>query len=219
MSSCASFESPGAGAGVSHALASVDCHVDGAVAAAYGNLFGVNGAFSVVLTSLLTLYVGFIALGLMTGRTRLTLGQLTPRVLTIGLVLTFATSWPAYQAMTYGLLVGGPEEIVRRLSGPNAGAHAFAFRLDALFDRFADIAKTLGDSSQGSSKALGPLAGPQMASGLVWVSGILLLLGTAGALVLTRIMLALPAVAGTRCSSSWRCSDPRVAYSKAGSAP
>lgn len=190
MSRCATFGSAAA-SGVSHALTSVDCHVDAAVVNAYGRLFGGGGVFSLVLTALLTLYVGFIALGFMTGRTRLSLAGLTPRILAIGLVLTFATSWPAYQAMAYGFLVGGPEEILRQLSGPAAGAHGFAFRLDALFDRFADIAKALGDSTPGASKALGPLAGPQMASALVWLSGILLLLGTAGALVLTRILLAL----------------------------
>jgi type IV secretion system protein VirB6 len=190
MSGCANFNSAAA-SGVSHALTSVDCHVDAAVANAYGRLFGGDGLFSLVLTALLTLYVGFIALGLMTGRTRLSLAGLTPRILAIGLVLTFATSWPAYQAMAYGFLVGGPEEILRQLSGPTIGAHGFAFRLDALFDRFADIAKVLGDATPGASKALGPLAGPQMASALVWLSGLLLLLGTAGALVLTRIMLAL----------------------------
>ncbi|MCY1647470.1 type IV secretion system protein [Caulobacter sp. SL161] len=190
MSSCSAFNSAAA-TGVSHALISVDCHVDAAVANAYGRLFGGGGVFSLVLTALLTLYVGFIALGFMTGRTRLSLAGLTPRILAIGLVLTFATSWPAYHAMAYGFLVGGPEEILRQLSGPTAGARGFAFRLDALFDRFADIAKALGDSTPGASKALGPLAGPQMASALVWLSGLLLLLGTAGALVLTRILLAL----------------------------
>lgn len=191
MRGCGDFDGLGAGAGVSHALGSVDCHVDAAVAGAYGRLFGAGGAFSLALTILLTLYVAFIALGLITGRTRLTLAGLTPRILAIGLVLTFATSWPAYQALAYGLLVGGPEDIVRQISGPGAGAHAFAGRLDLLFDRFADIAKALGDTAPGSSKALGPLAAPQMASALVWLSGILLLLGAAGALVLTRIVLAL----------------------------
>ena len=188
---CPSFNGGAEGAGVSHALGSVDCHVDAAVAGAYGRLFGHGGAFAAVLTALLTLYVAWTALGLMTGRTRLTLSGLGPRVLAIGLVLTFATSWPAYQTLAYGFLVGGPEEIVRQLSGPGAGAHAFAGKLDAVFDRFADIAKALGDEAPGASKALGAMAGPQMAAALVWLSGIMLLLGTAGALVLTRIVLAL----------------------------
>jgi type IV secretion system protein VirB6 len=49
----------------------------------------------------------------------------------------------------------------------------------------------LGYTTRGASKALGALAGPQMAASLVWISGMLILLGSAGALVLTRIVLAL----------------------------
>jgi type IV secretion system protein VirB6 len=177
--------------GVVHALASVDCRVGLVVTSSYGRLFGEHGVFGTVLTVVLTLYVAFIALGLMTGRTRLTLSGLAPKVLAIGLVLTFATSWPAYQTVIYGLLVGGPEQIATALAGSNGNAVHFAVRLDDLLTRFADVTKALGDSAPGASKALGPLAGPQMASALVWVSGMLILLGSAGALVLTRIVLAL----------------------------
>jgi type IV secretion system protein VirB6 len=177
--------------GVAHALASVDCRVGLIVTSSYGRLFGEHGVFGTVLTVLLTLYVAFIALGLMTGRTRLTLSGLAPKVLAIGLVLTFATSWPAYQTVVYGLLVGGPEQIAAVLAGANGNAGHFAAGLDALLTRFADVTKALGDSTPGASKALGPLAGPQMAAALVWLSGMLILLGSAGALVLTRIVLAL----------------------------
>ncbi len=177
--------------GVAHALASVDCRVGLVVTSSYGRLFGENGVFGAVLTALLTLYVGFIAIGLITGRTRLTLSGMAPKILVIGLVLTFATSWPAYHAVVYGLLVGGPEQIATALAGGNGDSASFARRLDALLTHFADAAKALGDNAPGASKALGPLAGPQMAAALVWISGLLILLGSAGALVLTRIVLAL----------------------------
>ena len=177
--------------GVSHALASVDCHVGLLVSSSYGRLFGQDGLFGTVLTALLTLYVGFIAVALMTGRTRLTLSGMVPKVLGIGLVLTFATSWPAYHAVVYGLLVGGPEQIAKALAGGNGSTMGFATRLDALLERFADVAKAMGDAAPGSSTALGPLAGPQMAAALVWISAMLILLASAGALVLTRIVLAL----------------------------
>ena len=177
--------------GVAHALASVDCRVGLVVTSSYGRLFGENGVFGAVLTALLTLYVGFIAIGLMTGHTRLTLSGMAPRVLAIGLVLTFATSWPAYHAVVYGLLVGGPEQIATALAGGNGDSASFARHLDALLTHFADAAKALGDNTPGASKALGPLAGPQMAAALVWISGMMILLASAGALVLTRIVLAL----------------------------
>jgi type IV secretion system protein VirB6 len=177
--------------GVAHALASVDCRVGQVVTSSYGRLFGQDGVFGAVLTVLLTLYVAFLALNLMTGRTRLTLSGMAPKVMGIGLVLTFATSWPAYHAVVYGLLVGGPEQIATSLGGGAGSTAGFALRLDDLLGRFAEVAKALGDNAPGASKALGPLAGPQMAAALVWVSGMLILLASAGALVLTRIVLAL----------------------------
>jgi len=177
--------------GVAHALSSVDCRVGLVVTSSYGRLFGQDGVFGAVLTVLLTLYVGFVALGLMTGRTRLTLAGIAPKMMAIGLVLTFATSWPAYHAVVYSLLVDGPEQIATALAGGSGDSAGFAVRLDELLDRFADLTKALGDHAPGASKALGPLAGPQMASSLVWISGMLILLGSAGALLLTRIVLAL----------------------------
>ncbi len=177
--------------GVAHALASVDCRVGGLVTSSYARLFGLNGGFGMVLTALLTLYVGFIALGLMTGRTRLTLSGMAPKLVSIAMVLTFTTSWPAYHAVVYGLLVGGPEQIATTLAGGGANPMGFAARLDQLLHQFAELARVLGDSTPGASKALGPLAGPQMASSLIWLSGMMILLASAGALVLTRIVLAL----------------------------
>ena len=178
--------------GISNALGAVDCNVGLLVTSSYGRLFGTEGVFGTVLTGLLTLYVGFVALGLMTGRTRLTLSGMVPKVLAIGLVLTFATSWPAYHALVFGLLVGGPEQLATALAGANGDTLGFANRLDLLLDAFATLAKVIGDNVPSSdAKALGPLAGPQIASALVWLSGMMILLASAGALVLTRIVLAL----------------------------
>jgi len=194
VAACPGFDGQALGdqaLGVAHALSSVDCRVGLVVTSSYGRLFGQDGVFGAVLTVLLTLYVGFVALGLMTGRTRLTLAGMAPKMMAIGLVLTFATSWPAYHAVVYSLLVDGPEQIATALAGGSGDSAGFAVRLDELLDRFADLTKALGDHAPGASKALGPLAGPQMASSLVWISGMLILLGSAGALLLTRIVLAL----------------------------
>ena len=194
VAACPGLDVPSLGGqalGVAHALSSVDCRVGLVVTSSYGRLFGQDGVFGAVLTALLTLYVGFVAVGLMTGRTRLTLAGMAPKMMAIGLVLTFATSWPAYHAVVYSLLVDGPEQIATALAGGSGDSAGFAVRLDELLDRFADVTKALGDHAPGASKALGPLAGPQMASSLVWISGMLILLGSAGALMLTRIVLAL----------------------------
>jgi type IV secretion system protein VirB6 len=184
-----SFDLQGLGeAGIAQALKATDCGVNLAIAQSYGRLFGQAGVFAPVLTALLTVYVAFLAYGFLTGRASLSLAGLAPKAATIGLVLTFATSWPAYEALVANLLIAGPEQIASSLAGGHGHASlAFAARLDALFDKFADVAKALGADKTAAS---GPLSS-QIAATLVWISALVLLVGTAGALVLTRIVLAL----------------------------
>ena len=83
----------GVGSGVAASLRAVDCAAGATAQAAFGRLFGTEGALLPALTILLTIYVALFAFGLITGRSRLGVSALTPRMITIGLVLTFATSW------------------------------------------------------------------------------------------------------------------------------
>lgn len=173
----------GGDASLAATLTSLDCQVNGAVAGGYGRLFGTGGAFGLALTIVLTLFVALIALGLLTGRTRLTLSGLTPKALALGLVLTFATAWPAYQAVVYGLLTGGPDEIASAFMGAHAGAtQAFAGRLDGLFDAIVDA----GEAVSGSPKA----PNLAIATGLIWSAALALLLSTVGLLLVARLVLA-----------------------------
>ncbi|MCI3131092.1 type IV secretion system protein [Phenylobacterium aquaticum] len=172
-------------AGLSAGLQVLDCQVNLAVAQGYGRLFAGGGTFSAALTSALTLYVAFLALGLITGRTRLSLPALAPRVLTLGLVLTFATAWPAYHAVIYGLLTGGPDQVAQALMGGRGGAtQAFAGRLDILFDGVVQAAQGLGAQAGPNTPQV------QTALRLLWLSGLVLLLATAGLLVITHVVLA-----------------------------
>ena len=111
MSACTQL-AEGAAAGVAPALRAVDCLANETTAAAFGRLFGGGGALVPALTILLTLYIGFFAVSLLTGRSRLGISALTPRMMTLGLVLTFATSWAAYQGVVWNLAVGGPGELM-----------------------------------------------------------------------------------------------------------
>jgi type IV secretion system protein VirB6 len=97
MSQCAPFGADGP-AGVADALGKVDCLASDATAVSFGRLFGAHGSFQTALTIVLTLYVALLAFNLLTGRSALRLSVLTPRMMTLGLVLTFATSWIAYQS-------------------------------------------------------------------------------------------------------------------------
>jgi type IV secretion system protein VirB6 len=172
-------------AGLAAGMSALDCQINAAVTLGYGRLFAPGGVFGGTLTSLLTLYVAFIAFGLITGRTRLTLPSMTPKVLTLGLILTFATAWPAYQAVVYGLLTKGPDQIASAFLGGHGGAaRAFADRLDVLFEQMTDVAEAV--SGQGQANA----PNVQTAIKLTWASALTLLISTAGLLIVSRIVLA-----------------------------
>jgi len=185
----------GASDGVAAALTAVDCMAGQATAGAFARLFGTQGALLPALTLLLTLYIALFALGLLTGRTRLGVAALTPRMLVLGAVLTFATSWIAYQSVLWNLAVGAPDQIAGVLLGTRGQAsQVFAVRIDILFQAIADAAQNASEQ-QGAAAAAGA-AVPGQATGtfapasLVWLAAVLLLLGTVGLLVTTRIVLA-----------------------------
>jgi len=175
----------GPDATLSQTLVALDCQVNGVVQTGYGRLFGGGGAFDGVLTSVLTIYVLLIGYGLMTGRLRLSLPALTPKIACLALVLTFATTWPAYQAVVYGLLTKGPDQVASAFLGARSGAaDAFAHRLDRLFDglvRAGQAVSAAGDPSAENVK---------LASRLIWTSAITTVLSTVGLLVIARIVLA-----------------------------
>lgn len=172
-------------AGLASVLASIDCRLGAAVSTGYGRLFGDTGAFTGALTAVMTLYVALLAFGLITGRARLTLSGAAPRVFALGLVLAMATAWPAYQTVVFDLLSRGPDQIASAFVGNGGSATlAFAQRLDGVFGRYLDLAQTLQAQGQQASPNL------QMAAKLAWGGSLLLILSTAGLLVMARVVLA-----------------------------
>lgn len=194
MNTCPAFSAQGP-VSVADALKSVDCLSGQAVEIAFSRLFGSSGALSQALTLILSLYVALLAISLLTGRTQLRLNMLTPRMLQLGLVLTFATSWAAYQSVAWNLLIGAPDEVASQLLGTKGSATVlFAQRLDALFDVIANTAQLASGAN-----AVAPVPGavvPQIAgtspkpADLLWAASLLLLLGTVGVLIVARIALA-----------------------------
>jgi type IV secretion system protein VirB6 len=190
--------------GVAAALSAVDCMTGEATAGAFARLFGAQGALMPALTALLTLYIAIFALGLLTGRTRLGVAALTPRMLVIGVVLTFATSWIAYQSVLWNLAVGGPDQIAGMVMGTRGSAsQIFAGRIDTLFQAIADAADMASQQAAATSAAKASATGNtgmvapavQQASAfapssLVWLAAVLLMLGTVGLMVTARIVLA-----------------------------
>ncbi len=185
MNVCPTFGGDGP-SGIAEALRVVDCMSGQAAWFAFGRLFGSHALLGQALTAALTLYIAFYAIGLLTGRSSLSVASLTPRMMTLGIALTFATSWVAYQSVIWNLLVGAPDEIASLLIGTQGSATSlFADRLDVIFGVVAQAAAATETAV--TKPGAGSLAsGPDM----LWLSALLLLLGTVGVLLVARIALA-----------------------------
>lgn len=168
------------GTGVAAALTAVDCIASQISEQAFGRLFGTEGQLAFALTLLLVLYVAFFGISLMLGRSNLSVRNLIPRIMTVGLVLTFATSFAAFSTIFYNVFVGGPDEIAGILTGTQGSATAtFAQKLDIVFIAVQGASGDTTDISMFSPE------------GMMWLGAMLLLLGTVGLLVTARIGLAL----------------------------
>ncbi|HEX6409662.1 MAG TPA: type IV secretion system protein [Sphingomicrobium sp.] len=186
MSSCPTF-GDGGPSGIAEALRVVDCMSGEAASFAFSRMFGSDALLGQALTLALTLYIAFYAIGLLTGRTSLTVSSLTPRMMTLGIALTFATSWVAYQSVIWNLLVGAPDQIASLLIGSQGSATSlFADRLDMIFGVVAQAAALTEANTAALPQSTSLASGPD----LLWLSALLLLLGTVGVLLVARIALA-----------------------------
>ena len=184
MNQCAPFGADGP-AGVADALSKVDCLATDATSVSFGRLFGAHGSFQTALTIVLTLYIALLAFNLLTGRSALRVSVLTPRMMTLGMVLTFATSWIAYQSVVWNLATGAPDEIASVLVGSKGSATLlFAQQLDGLFAAITDAVTNTNPA------AVATQAGLASPTNILSLGGLILLLGTVGVLVVCRLALA-----------------------------
>src|SRR5690606_30126515 len=148
-------------AGVAASLRAVDCAAGSAAQVAFGRLFGADGALVSALTILLTLYVAFFAIALITGRSPLGVSALTPRMMTVGLVLTFATSWIAYQGVVRNLAVGAPDQLAALLTGVNGSAtQVFAEKIDVVFAALVDSSGSASPGTAGTGDSAAAFSPP-----------------------------------------------------------
>jgi type IV secretion system protein VirB6 len=182
MSAACDQAAASVGNGVAAALQAVDCVAAETTAAAFGRLFAPGGALITVLTILLTLYVAWFGMNLLLGRASLGLRSLTPRMMTIGLVLTFVTSWVAYSSVVWNLVVGGPDWIAGVITASRESAtQVFAQKIDVVFQALQQASP--GQAEGKDISAFSP-------EGMMWLGAMLFLLGTVGVLVTARIALA-----------------------------
>jgi type IV secretion system protein VirB6 len=123
-------------------LASTDCFIAGKVEAGYGQLLSPGGGLSTALTIGLTLYVAVYGYRLALGRATLSLSDLVPRFITIGLMLALVTNWPAYQRVVFNMVFDGPQAIAG-LVMPRTGSGSpgnVIVSMQSLFDAITDYA-------------------------------------------------------------------------------
>jgi type IV secretion system protein VirB6 len=168
------------GGGIAAALRAIDCLAQDGSADIFGALFASGGFLETLLVILLTCYVIFFGFSLVLGRSNLNIRSLVPRMVTIGLVLTFATSWVAYQGLVWNLFVSGPEWMASALTNSEGSATlVFGEKLDVVF-------AAVQEASQGQEnfEAFSP-------PGIMWLGAVFLLLGTVGVLATSKIALLL----------------------------
>lgn len=199
-------------------LAGADCLISGQVAQGYAALLAPGGTLSQALTVAPTIYVAIIGYRLILGQAGLTLGELVPHFVKIGVVLALATSWPSYQALVFDLLFHGPEQlaapILHQVGGAGGGDVLGA--LQDVFDRLTDYAgdawaqhapqvasatqpalpQVTGATTPAPAALPFALGAPQFVAALLWISALVLLAASVGVLLVVRIVLALLLVLG-----------------------
>jgi type IV secretion system protein VirB6 len=173
--------------GTLQAIRAVDCLANETAAMGFARLFGTQGSLLSALTILLTLFIAGFAVALLTGRTRIGVAVLTPHVFLMGAVLTFATSWVAYQSVIWNLAVAAPDELAGTLRGTGGSAvEVFADHLDQILATIAAAADAVNSAAAGAAQAA---QGSFTPANLMWLAALLLMLGTVGVIVVCRIVL------------------------------
>jgi len=95
---------------VAQSLAHIDCQAQTIGAYGFGALSNPGSALAMALTALFTVFVAIYGLRLMVGE-RLDSRDLAGDALRVAIVLTLATSWPAWRTLGYDLVMKGPGEI------------------------------------------------------------------------------------------------------------
>ena len=198
-------------------MASADCLIAGQIQQGYAALLAPGGTFATALTIALTIYVAIFGYRLMLGLSSLTLGEVVPHFIKIGIVVSLATSWPSYQTLVFETLFHGPEQladvIVRQAAGPGAASGDVLGAVQEVFTQLTDAA---GDAwgrtpppapvtaapppiAPGAAPAT-PAApaqlpfqpgAPQFIAGLLWLSALVMMAASVGVLLVVRIVLAL----------------------------
>lgn len=123
-------------------LDSADCLIATQVQQGYAALLAPGGSFVTALTIALTIYVAIFGYRLILGLSSITLGEVVPHFIKIGIILALVTSWASYQVLVFDLLFQGPEDLANLLVAQAAGAGSgdVMAAVQTIFDRLTDAA-------------------------------------------------------------------------------
>lgn len=194
----------------------VDCYMQSTVQAGYANLLGLGSVFGYALTMALTIYVAIVGYRLIFGRSTLSMGEMAPRMLLIGAVLALTSNWATYQMLVYDVLTDGPQEIVSAINPSASQGSSVNQRVDMLSGRMVDLADAWTEfdaqpqnaapdaavmaEQKGEADILPPtvtgitaIIAPKDSLGpnMLMLSALLLVLASAGVLVVAKIILGL----------------------------
>lgn len=187
------------------ALAQVDCHAQAIGAYGFGALSAPGSVGAALLLAALTVFIALLGIRLMFGEAP-SGRDLVNEALKVGIVLTLATSWPAWRTLAYDTVFGAPAQLSATIGG-SAGLPGSGRALDQrLSSADANIVALtaygtgrLTGGVVGSSDTGDPTRGIALAdqTGFSW-GRVFFLVGALGPLALVRlsggILLALAPV-------------------------
>lgn len=95
-------------------LAHIDCQAQAIGAYGFGALANPTSSVSLALGSLLAVFVALFGIRLLLGY-GIEGRDIVIDVLKVGIVLTIATSWPAWRVLGYDLVIEGPQQVARSI--------------------------------------------------------------------------------------------------------
>lgn len=178
---------------LSGALQHIDCQAQAIGSYGYAALADPGSMVSIALTGLLTVFVAIYGLRLAMGH-KVDGSDLVGDVLRVAIVLTLATSWPAWRVVGYEVVIHGPQEVANVI-GNAANLPGSKGDLPSRLQRVDDAIAALNEKGAGR---------PGVANGDWFQLGfarVVFLTGTLGPLALVRLvagfLLAItPLVAG-----------------------
>lgn len=176
------------------ALAHVDCQAQTIGSYGFASLAAPGSPVSLALTSLLTIFIITLSIRMLVG-SQVGGRDVVGDVLKVGIVLTLATSWPAWRILGYDLLIHGPGQIAHVIAA-KAGLPGSS---GDIFSRLQNLDNGLATFSVMGSGRLGVAQGDWFQLGL---ARSIFLTGTLIPLALLRLTAGLllavaPLMAGT----------------------